>query len=1583
MLKKLLKIFIITLGCLIALVVLTLVALYLPPVQDFAVKIATEKVSESTGMKISVGRLRLGFPLRLNVKDVCVIEAQGDTMLTARSLSTSVALMPLINGQIDVSGVELDSAFYQMGNADSLMWLRAHIRRADIGATGVGLKSGLINLSNSVIDGADISLRMLNDTTPPAPKDTTSTPYIIKSPLLRLRNVVYRMSMEGTIDSLGCTVEDACLRDALIDLTTSRINARSLAIDSVTAAYLYPAPTDSVVTAASPVDSTDTASVPFTITADTLRLSARSGLYARSGLSPAPGFDPSYISVSAVEIEIDSFYNRGVAIRVPLKRLRAVERSGLDLSGSGLFEMDSVTMKASDFDIRTLYSQLRVDASMGMGDLTADPTIPIALKASGVISPEDVVLAFPDFKAMLQPFSPLSINTDIEGSPERLDIYALNLGMAGIMRLEAEGQVSNVTTPDRLGADLGIKGWLATLTDRQFSFLPLPLLPEMQIRGDVSYQPGQAQGGLSVATRGGRLTADGSWHARSESYDATLQLDRFPVDAFMADLGVGDVTGRFKVDGHGYNPMLASTSIDADAKVIEVEYQKETYRDITLDATLHQGNAKGLLSSLNPNADATVGFDATIDGDSIDWKLDADVRHLDLLALHLSDSVCVGSAHILSQGGMNTKTDAINASLNVESLNWLVGAMSLKPTSPIDLQLTNSQQAAYATLTNGDLRVAFDAPENLFTFIDGLTPAMKEIDAQRDSMRINVQALSAAIPRFSLMADMGTSNLVSSILSESDVALKHTLFTLRNDSLISSNLLVQGITTGSTRIDTINVSALQHGEFLIFRGMMRNRPGTFDDFASANLNGFAGRNRAGLFVVQKNIQGETGFNIGLNATLDTDSIITVNLLPHNPTIAYKPWTLNNDNYLTFDLVTKHLDADVTLEGDNSAIRLYTIHDPAHNDSLGRHIAHHETEPDPLKIEITRLRLQDWLSINPFAPPIKGDLSADLTLHYLDNVLSGNGNVSLDDLYYGKERVGTFDLDLNVSNKGGKTTADIALMVDSVKTITASGVVNDSTLATPFLLDFKMIRFPLAVANPFLPQGTGRLAGTLNGHMDITGTPASPSFSGEISFDSASVKVDMLGTTFRLSDTPVPVDSNVVTMTDFKIFGCNENPLTLNGSVDLKDLANPLIDLSAKASNIQIVKSDRARGGAQVFGRAFIDLDADVRGSLALMRVNTALALLPQTNVTYVMTDAAEALTSQSDADMVTFVQFSDSSAVAKADSLTTTEMALILNADLSLREGAAVNVYLNPSGSNRAQVYPSGDLDFSMTPMTGMRLTGRINLDQGYVRYSPPVISELNFTIAEGSYVVFNGDILNPVLNLHANEIRRANITQEGQNSRLINFDVGLAVTNTLQDMNVQFDLSTNDDITVQNELQSMSPEQRANQAMNLLLYNTYQGGNTKGSAKLGGNPIYSFLTSQLNSWLADNVKGVDISLGMDQYDKTLDGSTSTATSYSYRVSKSLFNDRFKIIVGGNYSTDADADENFSQNLISDISFEYMLNASGSMVIRIFRHTGYESILEGEVTQTGVGFVYKRKLNSLRDLFGVRKRRISSPAPEK
>ncbi len=520
-----------------------------------------------------------------------------------------------------------------------------------------------------------------------------------------------------------------------------------------------------------------------------------------------------------------------------------------------------------------------------------------------------------------------------------------------------------------------------------------------------------------------------------------------------------------------------------------------------------------------------------------------------------------------------------------------------------------------------------------------------------------------------------------------------------------------------------------------------------------------------------------------------------------------------------------------------------------------------------------------------------------------------------------------------------------------------------------MLDVKVDSMPLDVSNPFISDAGLKLSGHLDGNMKVTGSMSKPSFDGYVKFDSANVKVNMLGTEYALGQDRIAVDSGLVIFNKFPIKGANENPLVINGTVNMHDLTNPAVDLSFNAKNMQLVGTNRARGGAEVFGKAFVDFNATARGDMSMMKVNANVNVLRNTNVTYILTDATQTLSSRSQSNIVKFVNFADTIQVEQADSIKPIGMLLGINADLQIQPGATIQVYLSSDGKNRVSIQPQGNLDYTMDLMGAQHLTGRLSINSGFARYTPPLMSEKLFNFQEGSYVSFNGDMMNPILNIKAVDNVKANVTQSGQSSRLIYFDVELAVTGTLDEMNVKFDLSTDDDITVQNELSSMSPEQRASAAMNLLITNMYTGPGTTATSSLGGNALYSFLESQLNSWAANNIKGVDLSFGVNQYDSTVDGSTTQTTSYSYRVSKSLFDDRFKIVVGGNYTTDANNDENFSQNLINDIAFEYVLNKSGSMTLKIFRHTGYESILEGEVTQTGVGLTYKKRLSTLGQLF--------------
>ena len=100
-----------------------------------------------------------------------------------------------------------------------------------------------------------------------------------------------------------------------------------------------------------------------------------------------------------------------------------------------------------------------------------------------------------------------------------------------------------------------------------------------------------------------------------------------------------------------------------------------------------------------------------------------------------------------------------------------------------------------------------------------------------------------------------------------------------------------------------------------------------------------------------------------------------------------------------------------------------------------------------------------------------------------------------------------------------------------------------------------------------------------------------------------------------------------------------------------------------------------------------------------------------------------------------------------------------------------------------------------------------------------------------------------------------------------------------------------------------------------------------------------------------------------------------TRTDYSYQLSKKFFNDRIRIVVGGSYSPDDNSADALKENLVDDIAIEYKLDKRDNMILKIFRHTGQETILEGEVTETGLGFAVRKKLARLSELFRRSSRR--------
>lgn len=1570
-----LRIILKTIGVIFLIILLLPVLLYIPPVQTFVKNVACNMVYKSTGMKIDIDRFRLRFPVDIELDGVSVLYETGDTMARVDKAIADVKLLPLLKLDIDLKKLQLENGYYCMVSPDSSMIMKVEAGYLDVSAgSSMSIPKSEILLDKAVMRNGKVNLLMDVWKQKPTPVDTTSTPFFIKAKSLDVENISFTMSMLPTIDSLSLNAGKLSLSEGVIDLRTNKITFSYAGIDGGEAIYITPTP-EYIAQHPAPVDTT-AASAPMIIQGDSISVDNFKALYATKGATPLPGFDPSYISVSDVGIGMRNFYNEASTIRLPITRISAKERSGLQIvEGKGEIGVDSIGLNLKDLSVNTLYSRLKASAVVPFALMELEPSAEMNCIADGSIGLPDIEAFMPDLKTYTKMFSqrrPLEFDIDASGSLSRMSIDRLMARMAGVVSLDADGYVENPLDVKKLHADVNFEGALedASMVDKILGKSPVRI-PRMRISGNAEANRGEYAVDFDLHTDAGQLAAEGRVNMNSEGYTADIDAHGIDVGYFMPEIGIGKISGNVIADGRGFNPLSGKARTNTRLNLSSIEVNHKVLKDIEARVTLEQGEFELSAVSGNPLLDLYVEGNGTIAQDNYTFDISAKIDNLDLQGLGFSPTLNNGHGDIYLKGTASPDKWLYNAQLKVNNFDWNLPELYMHLPGGADATFLATENLTEVHVESTGTHLSFISQNGLKNVVDRFTSAASEMEKQIAARQLSVDTLREKLPDFDLDLSASGKGLLSQFLNPSGMEVDTVFAHLANDSIISGFAGVRGLSTGTMRFDTLSLQLKERGHLLDYIVNMGNRKGNLDEFAKVVARGYVGDNRASMYINQFNSKGENGYRVGLTAAV-VDSLVTLHFTPLKATLAYLPWTLNDDNFIEYNIKGKQIQANLMAKSAESSLLIKT--EPAVDGT------------EELHLKMDNIHIQDFLSLSVFAPPITASLNSDIRVRYDGHDLNGTGTLGIKNFTYDKLKVGDFDLDLNAGMMAdGSAQAIVGMKINGASALnTTVRLVNDSTGLEPEEIKLNLTRFPLNIANPFLGADIARLSGYLNGEMKMEGSFTKPLLNGYIACDTVGAYIPMSGTKLNFAADTLTLDNNIIKFHNFDIYALNKNPLSINGTVDATSFTSIGIDMALKAKNIQLVGNDK-RAKTDIYGKLFMDLDASAKGNMNRLNIRANVGILSATDLFYSLATTTSAITDQTDSDVVKFVNFNDTTQVSKADSLQSS-MNMRIVAQLNIEPGTQVQVNLSNNGTDKVQLSPSGTLNYFQNYMGDMRLNGQINIGNGLARYAIPVVGERSFTFDPASYVLWNGDIMNPILNIHATDLMKANVSSGG-GSRLVNFLVGLNVTNNLSAPKLTFDLSTNDDLDVQNELESMSADQRSTQAMNLLLYGQYTGPSMKANANISGNMLYSFLESQLNSWAANHIRGVDLSFGIDQYDQTRDGNTSTTTSYSYQVSKSLFNNRFKIIVGGNYSTDASADENFSENLISDISFEYILKQTQTlnMAVKLYRHTGYESILEGEITETGVGFVMKRKMGSLRRMFHFlrrKKRNEDTEAPE-
>jgi len=138
---------------------------------------------------------------------------------------------------------------------------------------------------------------------------------------------------------------------------------------------------------------------------------------------------------------------------------------------------------------------------------------------------------------------------------------------------------------------------------------------------------------------------------------------------------------------------------------------------------------------------------------------------------------------------------------------------------------------------------------------------------------------------------------------------------------------------------------------------------------------------------------------------------------------------------------------------------------------------------------------------------------------------------------------------------------------------------------------------------------------------------------------------------------------------------------------------------------------------------------------------------------------------------------------------------------------------------------------------------------------------------------------------------------------------------------------------------------------------------------------VSRILTDQLNRLASDLIKGVDLTLGVNNESDYTSGTEQNRTELSVAVSKSLLNDRLKVTVGSDFVVEGATPTNqSSSNIAGDVQLDYQLTKDGRYRLRAYRINEYEGVVEGQVVETGLTFAFTLQYDQFRELFNKNKK---------
>ena len=1511
--KKALKWLGITVATPIALFLLLAILLYIPPVQNFAVHQVANYLSGNLGMDVRIDKVRLAFPLDLAVHHMTAVE-KGDTLLNADRLRLNVKLMPLFEGRADVDGFELYGLVIDTKSYISDTRIKGHAGQLTAAAHGVDWEKELVNLDHARLHDADIYVT-LSDT---AKKDTTESKakWNIAVKKVDIERSKVHLQMPGDSMRIYANLGRAALRGGAFDTGRNYYAVKTLQLQDCDVNY----------------------DIPY--------------------IKPVAGIDPNHIAVKRLTLMLDTLsYNNEGVLRAGLRGLTLHEKCGLDVTRlSGSVYMDTTQLRLPALRLRTPASRIDADVAFDFKAFSAGKGGHCQAMVDASIGYDDIRTLATGYvdKAYLRalPHKPLTIKGTVSGNIDHLRMPSLTLNMPGVLQASANGYTNYVTKDWRNGKfnfNLRTKSLAAVRQLMPASLKQSINVPDgLSLRGKAAFNGSRYDADIKAGIGRGALTAKAKLDVKRETYNVVATAHQLPIASIVRGVPVGPFSGSLRASGSGWDVMSPRTSLTADAKVNALSYERYPLGGISVKANLRGGKAVAHFEADNPLLQGNGHIEALLGRHNYEVAVKASLPNLDLKKLGVTTDTLYFGTDIDIKATANKAFTAYALSGSIANNHFTTQRMSAMA-KDILFDLATSRDTTTANISAGDLRLRLGAKGDIPHLGTHLARFANELQKEAKTYNIDQERLKTYLPVMAFYLDAGRDNPLYNIARMKGYSFSSAYVNLNTDPHVgmTGDARMGALNVGALLLDTIDTHIFQDSTGVQMRGLVKNgkkNPNPLE----VRMKSYVMRSGAGIELSYYDSEGERGVDVGLQAAL-VDGGLNIHLYPENPVLAYRNFKVNKDNYI-FLGKDNSIRADVDLLADDgTGLKIYGEPKDSVND---------------LTVSVNQVNLGELSAVLPYMPKLSGMLSGDV--HVTDDSqhkqLSAMASLTADNFKYEDMPLGNVGIDaVYLPKTGGEHHASAFISSNGEEVLACNGTYFDRDGGT-FEGDAQLHDFPLQMLNGFMAGTDVALKGIAGGDLRVNGSLDKPVINGSLDLDSAHIYSDVYGFDLRTDERALDIKDSRIIFSDYRLFSTGKEPMVLNGTFDMSDFERMRMDFAMRAKNFELINT-RKKAQSMLFGKVYANYVGTLKGTTDNLSLRGKLEVLDRTDVTYILKDSPLSVDDRLH-DLVQFTNFKDSTQRAQPEKAVDGGMDITMG--ISISDAAIFHCNLSDDGQSYVKLEGGGDMTLRMTQQGDMRMTGLFTTNSGEMKYQLPVIPLKTFQIVQGSYVQFTGDVMNPTLNIAAKERTKAVVTEDDK-QRSVAFDVGVKITKPLNDMGLEFTIEAPEDLNIQNQLASMSAEQRGKAAVTMMATGMYMTDETmmSGSGFKANNALNAFLQSEIQNIAGSALKTIDINLGVES--GTSQTGTST-TDYSFQFAKRFWGNRISVIIGGKVSTGADA-TNSAESFINNVSVEYRLDQGATRYVKAFYDRDTQDPLEGQLTKTGAGLVLRRKTDKLGELF--------------